>query len=405
MIKRKALFFIENYDAGGSVSHMYQYAQSFLDCGFEVCLCTNRLTQKTLNESQASATINICLNYNNIFFLSTAYLDRLLFRKPNSRSIFRKIVVRLLMLSSPLLYAFNSILFLLIIIKENPWIVAVFNGGYPASQPSVTFANVASLLGKKHFMSVVSMPSFKQESFICNPWNHIIDLLVNHSEVKIVTNANSISESLVKQRKLIRNKLNTIYAGIDDIHWQHDRQFPLKTIKIGVISRQDPLKGGIDLIQAFEFSAKLHPNIELIVGGDGSNYFNLVRTREASYFKDKIHLLGNVSEEKKQVLEAIDIYVFPSHWEGLPASILEAMSASCAIISTNVGGIPEVIRDYENGILVPPRSPEKLSAAINTFIENKELRIKCSRNARQDYLDRFTSQSMMTRMTHFIKSL
>ena len=82
---------------------------------------------------------------------------------------------------------------------------------------------------------------------------------------------------------------------------------------------------------------------------------------------------GYVSgEEKREIFRNSDILVLPSYGEGMPIVIMEAMASGCAIVSTKVGAIPEVIKE-RNGILHEPGDVSALSTALMKLIENKEL--------------------------------
>jgi glycosyltransferase involved in cell wall biosynthesis len=88
--------------------------------------------------------------------------------------------------------------------------------------------------------------------------------------------------------------------------------------------------------------------------------------------KDNVVLQGYVSGEKKnKILNETDILILPSYGEGLPISILEAMASGCSIISTNVGAIPEIIKDKVNGYIIKPGDIESLRERINTLLTSK----------------------------------
>ncbi|MDL5514664.1 glycosyltransferase family 4 protein [Arenibacter sp. M-2] len=91
--------------------------------------------------------------------------------------------------------------------------------------------------------------------------------------------------------------------------------------------------------------------------------------------KEIVHFIGWVSnEEKIKRLQEADVYILPSYNEGLPISILEAMSYSLPIISTYVGGIPEVVIDKLNGLLIEPGNSNQLLCAIEVMVKNKKFR-------------------------------
>ncbi len=83
---------------------------------------------------------------------------------------------------------------------------------------------------------------------------------------------------------------------------------------------------------------------------------------------------GFVTGEKKaELLNSSDLFILPSYIEGLPIAILEAMSYSCPVLATTVGGIPEVVKDGETGFLFNAGDKESLEKKLINFIENKDL--------------------------------
>jgi glycosyltransferase involved in cell wall biosynthesis len=133
-------------------------------------------------------------------------------------------------------------------------------------------------------------------------------------------------------------------------------------------------KGTYDLLRAVRQVAARHPGIKLIMGGDGE----LERARETSRelgIDAHVELLGWVgSRAKAQLLARASVCVLPSYAEGLPMSVLEAMSAGLAVIATPVGGIPEVVTDGIEGRLVPPGDIDALAAALDRVLSDEEER-------------------------------
>ena len=132
-------------------------------------------------------------------------------------------------------------------------------------------------------------------------------------------------------------------------------------------------KGTYDLLNVLKTNKEIFKDkILLRVGGivvDGD--FNaIISEKDLSPF---IQYEGWVSGSKKtECLEWADVFILPSYYEGLPISILEAMSYSQPVIATNVGGIPEFLRSHENGILIEPGNLEQIKNAILYFVENPE---------------------------------
>jgi glycosyltransferase involved in cell wall biosynthesis len=106
-------------------------------------------------------------------------------------------------------------------------------------------------------------------------------------------------------------------------------------------------------------------------------------------------LFAGFRHDASELLPAIDIVVFSSLFEGLPIALLEAMSAARPIVATHAGGIPEVVDDGVEALLVPPADPESLAAALSRLLADRELRLQLGQGARQRLLAQFTVESMV----------
>lgn len=134
-------------------------------------------------------------------------------------------------------------------------------------------------------------------------------------------------------------------------------------------------KGTFDLIRAFANLSDEQKNCtELIIAGDGEIEQGR-KLAENLNLGEYITFLGWVnSEQRDELLAKADVFILPSYNEGLPLAILEAMGWGLPVISTPVGGIPELVVPNQNGLLVNPGDIEQLSAAIQMLIENESLR-------------------------------
>lgn len=138
-----------------------------------------------------------------------------------------------------------------------------------------------------------------------------------------------------------------------------------------------PRKGVFDLLEAITM-VKCRATLD--IGGNKMEQELLSRIKELG-IEDRVRFHGFVSgQEKLELLAGADVFVLPSYNEGLPISILEAMSYGCAIISTTVGGIPAIVSG--NGILVPPGDIEALASAIDKMDE-RESRLKMGELSRE----------------------
>lgn len=170
----------------------------------------------------------------------------------------------------------------------------------------------------------------------------------NFKAKSIVILPNIIDYPVIKERKKDTRKIHFLFLGL--------------------ISNN---KGIFDLIEVIKNNIDAFDNkIELIIGGNGE-VDRLQKLIEEYRIGHIVKFVGWVQNEiKVQYLHNIDVYILPSYNEGLPISILEAMSYRKPIISTNVGGIPEIVKNNENGFLISPGNLGQIEKSIKYFIKN-----------------------------------
>lgn len=172
-------------------------------------------------------------------------------------------------------------------------------------------------------------------------------------------------------------------------------------IVIQHVGRLVAKKGVPDLITAFSWLCSRHDNLELRIIGDGPEMQMCKDLVDQLRLGDKILLLGSKSHEVvNEHMKGADIYVLNSRtddrgdMEGLPNSILEAMSMEKPVVSTYHAGIPQAIQDGVNGLLVNERDNEALSAALEKLIQDQQLRRSLGVAARKTIVTNFSANSM-----------
>lgn len=133
-------------------------------------------------------------------------------------------------------------------------------------------------------------------------------------------------------------------------------------ILIGTAGRLSPEKAQADLIDAFAALQQKFPQAHLLVAGEGPCR-NELEAQAAKQSLKNVHFLG-FRNDMDALMCALDLFVLPSHTEGLPNVILEAFAAAKPVVATRVGGVPEVVEEGVSGLLVPPRKPDLLADAI-----------------------------------------
>jgi len=122
--------------------------------------------------------------------------------------------------------------------------------------------------------------------------------------------------------------------------------------------------------------------------------------------QDKFKFLGYINKEKLiQLYQNATVYVTPSHYEGLPTVLLEAMSCGLPVVATGVSGNLDVILSGKNGILVPPKSPKKMADAVSMLLDDNEMRKSLGVAARKTIEERYTWDKISNVMLECYNSL
>ena len=166
---------------------------------------------------------------------------------------------------------------------------------------------------------------------------------------------------------------------------------------VGEIARLCDVKGQRDLIKAV---ARLPGVRAVLVGEDleagGAYRERLEREAAELGVGDRVLLAGYRPAET--ILPALDVFVLPSWIEGMPITVLEAMAHGKPVVATAVGGTAEVVVDGETGLLVPPRDPGRLAAAIDRLLSDPELARRLGEAGRARVAERFSAETMAGRV-------
>jgi glycosyltransferase involved in cell wall biosynthesis len=171
------------------------------------------------------------------------------------------------------------------------------------------------------------------------------------------------------------------------------RDFCEEGIIIGSVGRFSPEKAFLNLINAFAIVSRQVKDVKLIILGDGKERELLKNQLEKLNLTDRALLPGYISDVYS-ILELMDLFVISSFTEGLPMSMLEAMLMNVPVVSTRVGGIPEVLQYGKAGILVDHNTPEELAEGIMEILSDLDLRKKLVNKARNVILEKYSSSRM-----------
>ena len=188
----------------------------------------------------------------------------------------------------------------------------------------------------------------------------------------ICVSRNDYNEA-IKNKIAPARKLTVIHIGINPTDYDFLERTE-KEFAVGAIGEATKNKGHKYLIEA----SKNFPNI-------------------------KLNIISNIPNASKY-LKNFDIFVLPSLKEGLPYVILEAGLAGLPVIASNVGGIPEIIENGKEGLLVPPANPEELAKAIKKLIDDKTLRENLAKNLHEKIQKEFSLEKMLEQTISLYKN-
>ena len=132
---------------------------------------------------------------------------------------------------------------------------------------------------------------------------------------------------------------------------------------VGTVGRLIERKGHYDLLDAWPSILSEHPGSHLLIVGDGPEHEGLETKARSLGIAETVHLPGT-RDDIPEVLDLLDVFAFPSRFEGLPGALLEAMAAGLPVVATAVDGNTELVEHERSGLLVPARDSGSLAGAI-----------------------------------------
>lgn len=210
---------------------------------------------------------------------------------------------------------------------------------------------------------------------------------------KITSVASSVSQEL-SEYGLDPNAVEVIGNGVDEklfcpLKCKNKEKYILYT------GRLSYRKGLFDFIGCGTSICSRYPEINFKLTGKGPLVDKLKKIVQESGYEDRFEFLGHVEKSKLiELYQNATVFVLPSHYEGLPTTLLEAMSCGLPIVATAVSGNLDVLKSKENGILVPIKSPDKMAEAISSLLDDENLQTKLGTAARKTIEENFTWDSI-----------
>jgi len=230
---------------------------------------------------------------------------------------------------------------------------------------------------------------------------HTTTILLSHKTIAV---SKKIAEQISKF-PFVKNKIILINNGTGPVEFLDKEaarneigSFIQAPLWIGTTSELHNTKGLDFLIKAFASVSTAHPEAELVIIGEGHERKKLEALIEEKNLTTKVHLVG-FKPDAARLLKAFDIFTLTSRSEGLPYSILEAGLAELPVIASRVGGIPEVIEQKRNGVLVEVGNISDIEYSLLELLSNEMRRVTLGKALKADVEEKFSFQQMLEKTT------
>ncbi len=236
---------------------------------------------------------------------------------------------------------------------------------------------------------------------IVNPWKGKfrkgIDRLFAHMSTGVIGCSEEVAQTLAKRDKIPPDRVKAIPNGIDLRKFarisgagvRNEFGLPEDRRLIGVVGRLHPQKGHEDLFRALAAMPDARAGqLNCLVVGIGDLQTRL-HDQVTALGLEQCVIFAGMRRDVPRLIAALDVFVMPSRWEGMPIALLEAMASSKAVLCTRVGGIPDVVLDGDNGLLVRPNEIAELCAGLESLLNDADARARLGKRARATVIERF----------------
>jgi len=232
---------------------------------------------------------------------------------------------------------------------------------------------------------------------------------------KVLVNSEAIRDHILAGGGISPEKIVVIRNGLlmaaepEDANSVRDellRELKLdrESFLIGLVARLEEVKGHRYFLEAAAQVARKHPKVHFVLVGDGQLRGQIEQQAASLGISNRLHLLG-YRNDASRLAAAFDLAVLSSLHEGLPNSVMEAMSAGVPVVATAVGGTKELVSDGETGYLVPPANADAMAERMTWAIEHNSERERLAAQGRQSVQTNFGMSQMVSAVERLYESL
>lgn len=233
----------------------------------------------------------------------------------------------------------------------------------------------------------------------------LVNRLLLRRQDRLVGCGESVRQALINNEGLPEHRVEVVYNGVDldalatsdpDARTRIRQEFGIADDDFLAVqvARLHELKDHQTALRAIDLARRTAPNLKLLVVGDGEERLDIERTIADRNLSSNVILAGT-RNDVSSLLAASDAFLLSSISEGIPLTIIEAMAAGLPVVSTRVGGIPEMIRHEESGFLTSPGNEQELAEALIRLVNDRMLRQQMADTGRVEAYRRFSLQSML----------
>lgn len=236
------------------------------------------------------------------------------------------------------------------------------------------------------------------------PRNAATRWLYRRRTARIVTTGERLREQVIAEAGVDPGRVRSIPTGIDLGRFVPGERGPAREAiglpreapVIGIVATLRSWKGHRYLLEAF--AALRTPDALLVIVGDGPQREALTAQANALGIAARVRFAGNQADVAPW-LRAFDVFCLPSYAnEGVPQALMQAMASALPVVTTPVGSIGEIVEDGTTGMMVSPRDPVGLGAALEALLQDAPRRERLGRRAREVAVERFGEELMVDRM-------
>ncbi len=232
--------------------------------------------------------------------------------------------------------------------------------------------------------------------------------MVQRMSTHLLVNSEAIKSQLVAEDGMNPEMIRVVYNGIDVERYRRSEQpgalrppcvpaAPRDRLVAVVANMHTEVKGHVELIAAASIVRRECSGVRFLLIGDGELRPRFESQARAAGLESVLLFLGHRTDVP-DVLACCEAGVLPSRAEGLPNAVMEYMAAGLPVVATSVGGVPELIKDGVSGLLVEPKNPAALGAAILRLLNEEPLRRRLGQTARETIVSKCDFSGVLSRL-------